>query len=204
MRYHNITKDDMLNGDGLRVVLWVAGCSHCCKDCQNPMTWDPNGGLEFDDAAKAEIFEQLDKPYISGITFSGGDPLHCANRSDVLTLMKEVKEKYPEKTIWMYTGDTWEMIYEYPHMQYVDVLVDGEFQIEKRDITLLWKGSSNQRVIDVQATLAQDKPSVPVLHCEDHDDVPMGRESVGYGSDCCDNENIIQFFAEAQPQKQNA
>ena len=87
---------------------------------------------------------------------------------------------------------------------YVDVLVDGEFQIEKRDITLLWKGSSNQRVIDVQATLAQDKPSVPVLHCEDHDDVPMGRESVGYGSDCCDNENIIQFFAEAQPQKQNA
>ena len=71
MRYHNITKDDMLNGDGLRVVLWVAGCGHHCKGCQNPITWDPNGGIPFDDAAKAEIFEQLDKDYISGITFSG-------------------------------------------------------------------------------------------------------------------------------------
>ena len=74
MRYHNITKDDMLNGDGLRVVLWVAGCGHHCKGCQNPITWDPNGGIPFDDAAKAEIFEQLDKDYISGITFSGGEP----------------------------------------------------------------------------------------------------------------------------------
>ena len=76
MRYHNITKDDMLNGDGLRVVLWVAGCSHHCKGCQNPITWDPDGGIPFDEAAKQEIFEQLDKDYISGITFSGGDPLH--------------------------------------------------------------------------------------------------------------------------------
>lgn len=74
MRYHNITKDDMRNGDGLRVVLWVAGCNHCCKNCQNPITWDPDGGLAFDDAAKEEIFEQLDKSYISGITFSGGVP----------------------------------------------------------------------------------------------------------------------------------
>ena len=73
MRYHNITKDDMLNGDGLRVVLWVAGCSHCCEQCQNPITWDPNGGLLFDEEARKEIFAQLDKPYISGITFSGGD-----------------------------------------------------------------------------------------------------------------------------------
>ena len=95
MRYHNITKDDMLNGDGLRVVLWVAGCSHCCKGCQNPVTWDPNGGLEFDDAAKEEIFDQLSKPYISGITFSGGDPLHAANRVGVRTLMTEIHEKFP-------------------------------------------------------------------------------------------------------------
>ena len=73
MRYHNITKDDMLNGEGLRVVLWVAGCSHGCKNCQNPITWDPNGGLPFDEAAKAEIFAELEKDYISGITFSGGD-----------------------------------------------------------------------------------------------------------------------------------
>lgn len=79
MRYHNITKDDMLNGDGLRVVLWVAGCSHHCKGCQNPITWDPNGGIPFDEAAKQEIFEQLDKDYISGITFSGG-PAPCCQR----------------------------------------------------------------------------------------------------------------------------
>ena len=100
MRYHNITKDDMLNGDGLRVVLWVAGCSHCCKGCQNPLTWDPEGGLLFDDAAKREIFEQLSQSYISGITFSGGDPMHEANRLDVRNLMAEIKEKYPQKTIW--------------------------------------------------------------------------------------------------------
>ena len=108
MRYHNITKDDMLNGDGLRVVLWVAGCGHHCKGCQNPITWDPNGGIPFDDAAKAEIFEQLDKDYISGITFSGGDPLYEANRADVTALAKEIKERYPKKDIWVYTGYEWE------------------------------------------------------------------------------------------------
>ena len=168
MRYHNITKDDMLNGDGLRVVLWVAGCEHCCKGCQNPITWDVNGGVLFDDAAKQEIFEQLDKPYISGITFSGGDPLHSANRMDVRTLMAEIREKYPQKTIWLYTGDVWENVMHYPMMRYVDVLVDGEFMIEKRDIKLMWKGSSNQRVIDVQKSLRQTDPSVPILYCGDY------------------------------------
>ncbi len=168
MRYHNITKDDMLNGDGLRVVLWVSGCSHCCKECQNPITWDPSGGLPFDEAAKQELFEQLDKPYISGITFSGGDPLHAANRLDVRNLMAEIKEKYPNKTIWLYTGASWENIMHYAIMQYVDVLVDGEFQIEKKDNKLLWKGSSNQRVIDVQKTLLQTDLTIPVLHCGDY------------------------------------
>ena len=168
MRYHNITKDDMLNGDGLRVVLWVSGCSHCCKGCQNPITWDVNGGILFDDAAKQEIFEQLDKPYISGITFSGGDPLHSANRMDVRTLMAEIREKYPEKTIWLYTGDVWENVMHYPMMRYVDVLVDGEFMIEKRDVKLMWKGSSNQRVIDVQKSLRQTDPSIPILYCGDY------------------------------------
>lgn len=169
MRYHNITKDDMLNGDGLRVVLWVAGCAHCCKGCQNPVTWDPNGGVPFDDAAKQEIFEQLDKDYISGITFSGGDPLHQANRSDVRAFMEEVKEKYPNKTIWLYTGDVWENILHYPVMQYADVLVDGEYMCEKRDTKLLWKGSSNQRVIDVKKTLRQTNPTIPVLYCGDYE-----------------------------------
>ena len=168
MRYHNITKDDMLNGDGLRVVLWVAGCTHCCKECQNPITWDPNGGLPFDDEAKAEIFEQLDKSYISGITFSGGDPLHAANRLDVRNLMAEIKEKYPDKTIWLYTGDVWENILHYPMMKYIDVVVDGEFMIDLKDNKLLWKGSSNQRVVDVQKSLAQTDPTIHVLHCGDY------------------------------------
>ncbi len=168
MRYHNITKDDMLNGDGLRVVLWVAGCSHCCKECQNPITWDPNGGLLFDEAAKQEIFEQLGKPYISGITLSGGDPLHAANRLDVRNLIEEIKAKFPDKTVWMYTGDSWEHILHYPVMKYVDVLVDGEFIVEQKDVKLLWKGSKNQRVIDVQKTLAQTDPTIPVLHAPDY------------------------------------
>ena len=168
MRYHNITKDDMLNGDGLRVVLWVSGCSHCCKECQNPITWDPDGGVLFDDAAKNEIFEQLDNSYISGITFSGGDPLHSANRLDVRNLIEEIKQKYPEKTIWLYTGYSWEEIWHYPMMKNIDVVVDGEFQIDKKDNKLLWKGSSNQRVIDVQATLKKTDPLVPSLHCGDY------------------------------------
>ncbi|MCR4989887.1 MAG: anaerobic ribonucleoside-triphosphate reductase activating protein [Lachnospiraceae bacterium] len=168
MRYHNITKDDMLNGDGLRVVLWVAGCSHCCKECQNPVTWDPAGGLLFDDDAKKEIFDQLDKDYISGITFSGGDPLHAANRLDVRNFMAEIKKKYPNKTIWLYTGDSWENIMHYSCMQYVDVLVDGEFVVELKDVKLRWKGSSNQRVIDVQKTLESTDPATPILHCEDY------------------------------------
>ena len=168
MRYHNITKDDMLNGDGLRVVLWVAGCSHCCKECHNPLTWDPDGGLPFDEKAKQEIFEQLDKPYISGITFSGGDPLHAANRMEIRNLMAEIKEKYPGKTMWLYTGDSWENIYHYSLMKYVDVLVDGEFQAERKDVKLLWKGSSNQRVIDVQKSLQLSDYDNPVLHCGDY------------------------------------
>ena len=93
MRYHNITKDDMLNGEGLRTVLWVAGCSHHCPQCHNPVTWDINGGLVFDEQAKEELFEELKKDYVSGITFSGGDPLYAGNREDVLKLAKEVHEK---------------------------------------------------------------------------------------------------------------
>lgn len=153
----------MLNGDGLRVVLWLAGCSHGCKGCHNPVTWDPNGGLEFDEEAKEEVFAELEKDYISGITFSGGDPLFFSNRSDVLKLIREIKERFPVKTIWLYTGFEWEAISELEVMQYVDVLVDGRFIIEKKDVKLHWKGSANQRVIDVQATR---KGGQVALHCE--------------------------------------
>ena len=163
MRYHNITKDDMLNGDGLRVVLWVSGCDHCCEGCHNPVTWDPNGGLEFDAAAREELFEVLAKDYISGVTFSGGDPLYFANRSDVTELAKEIRERFPEKTIWLYTGFFYEAVQDLEIMDYVDVVVDGEFVEALKDTQLYWRGSSNQRVIDVPAT---KKSGSVVLHCE--------------------------------------
>lgn len=163
MRFHDITTDDMLNGDGLRTVLWVSGCSHCCKDCHNPITWDPNGGLLFDEKAKEELFEKLGKDYISGITFSGGDPLHTANRQEVTALAQQIRERFPDKTIWLYTGFTYESIQHLPIIQWIDVLVDGEFECDKKDTQLHWRGSSNQRVIDVPLTLSSGKI---VLHEE--------------------------------------
>lgn len=163
MRFHNITTEDMLNGDGLRTVLWVSGCSHCCKDCHNPITWDPNGGVYFDEAAKAELYEKLSKDYISGITFSGGDPLYIGNRQEVTALAKEIRQRFPNKTIWLYTGFVWESIQHLPIMEVVDVLVDGEFQCDRKDTNLHWRGSSNQRVIDVQRTLAENQI---VLHSQ--------------------------------------
>lgn len=163
MRYHNITKDDMLNGDGLRVVLWLSGCDHCCKDCQNPITWDPNGGLEFDGEAKKELIEALDKDYVSGITFSGGDPLYFGNRREVTELAAELRQRFPDKTIWLYSGFTYETVKELPVMEYVDVMVDGEFQAECKDTQLHWRGSANQKVIDVPASRKAGKI---VLHEE--------------------------------------
>lgn len=157
MRYHNITKEDMLNGDGLRVVLWTAGCAHHCRNCQNPITWDPEGGLPFDEAARQEIWEELEKEYISGLTFSGGDPLYPDNREELTALIREVRERYPRKTIWLYTGYLWEEICHLELIPYVDVVVDGRFVEELKDNNLPWKGSSNQRVIDVQMTLQLGK-----------------------------------------------
>ena len=138
-------------------MLWVAGCSHGCRECQNPITWDPNGGLPFTDSERAEIFAELDKDYISGITFSGGDPLHPSNIAEVTALAREIREKYPDKTIWLYTGSLWEEIQQYEIIHYLDVCVDGEFQVDKKEVRLKWKGSSNQRVIDVQASLRENR-----------------------------------------------
>ena len=162
MNYHNITKDDMLNGDGLRVVLWTAGCTHCCDGCQNPETWDVAGGIPFDEEAERELFDDLAPDYISGITFSGGDPLHPFNREEVLRLAKKVKEAYPNKTVWLYTGFLWEEVKDNIDLSNIDVLVDGEFVKELNDNNLQWVGSSNQRIINVQETLKQGKI---VHHC---------------------------------------
>lgn len=153
MRYHNITKDDMLNGDGLRVVLWLSGCEHKCPNCQNPVTWDINEGAEFDNDAKQEIFDELKKSYVAGVTLSGGDPLHKKNRQDVGVLVEELSKKFPDKTIWLYTGYEWQEVKDLPFMKYVDILVDGPFIEAQKDVRIPWRGSSNQKVIDVKKSL---------------------------------------------------
>lgn len=199
MNYLKIEHEDVCNGTGLRVVLWLSGCSHHCYNCQNPQTWNPNSGIPFDEAAKQEIFDELSKDYISGITITGGDPLYESNLSDVLSLIKEIRISFPEKTIWLYTG--YKLFINYPesHRQHkyilstkpnaltniiydndlflkkqeedkkrseiislCDVVVDGEYIDEQRDIALKWRGSSNQQVIDVRQSLAQGKV---VLYC---------------------------------------
>lgn len=157
MNYHNITKEDMLNGDGIRVVLWVSGCSHRCHGCQNPITWDEHGGLPFDNAAEEELFEALNKPHIAGITFSGGDPLFPANRSEVFRLIKKIRELLPEKTIWLYTGYLWEEIKDLDGISDIDVIADGEYVEELNDNNIHWVGSSNQRVLKVKDSLAQNE-----------------------------------------------
>ena len=152
MNYHNIKHNDQLNGDGLRVTLFVSGCSLHCPNCQNPQTWCQYSGIPFDEDAKQEIFEELNKDYISGITFSGGHPLEPYNLEEVTSLCKEIKQKYPRKTIWLYTGWNYEYVKDFEIMKYIDVLVDGSYIESLRDISLKWRGSSNQRVIDMNKT----------------------------------------------------
>lgn len=142
----------MLNGDGLRTVLWVAGCDHRCEGCHNPVTWDIDGGIPFDEEAERELFEKLSPDYISGLTFSGGDPLHPKNRGEVTRLAKKFREMFPDKTIWLYTGYRYEEIEDLEIVPLVDIIVDGEFIQAQFDAKLHWKGSANQRVIDVRET----------------------------------------------------
>lgn len=146
MRYHNITKSDMLNGDGLRVVLWLGHCEHFCENCQNPQTWDKDSGIPFDQEAKNELFEELSKEYIKGITFSGGDPLSTINRYEVMELIKEIKSKYPTKDIWVYTGYLKNEIDMLDGFENIDVLVDGKFIKELSIPSPQWCGSSNQKL----------------------------------------------------------
>lgn len=173
MNYHNITHDDMLNGVGLRVVLWCSGCSHNCHNCQNPQAWDINSGIPFDKKAKEELFSELSKDYISGITFSGGDPLHENNLQTVLDLVNKISISFPQKTIWIYSGYTWKGVMNpvittdfnpdrdkiikmrQEIVKQCDVFVDGRYIDELRDVSLHWRGSSNQRVIDVQKILKE-------------------------------------------------
>lgn len=150
MNIHGIEFDSMLNGDGLRAVVWVAGCSHKCCGCQNPQTWDPESGKAVTEQDVISLLEYLEKDYVSGVTFSGGDPLYPDNRESVEALCKLVKEKIPQKTVWMYTGYLYEQVSNLPLMQYVDVLVDGPFVKKLADVNYPWAGSTNQRVIHLK------------------------------------------------------
>lgn len=161
MNYTYIEKDSESNGEGFRVVLWVSGCTIGCKGCHNKELWSFDNGKVFDLAAKAEIFNYLSKEYIDGLTLSGGHPLESKNISSILQLVKEVKEKFPLKTIWLYTGLTLtidDFKYELGNIElsllldYIDVVVDGPYIESLRDITLPYRGSTNQRLIDVKKT----------------------------------------------------
>ena len=183
MNYSGISECDVLNGTGFRVVLFVSGCSHRCYNCQNPKTWDKNFGHPFTEKTKQYIFNCLDKDYIDGITITGGDPLHENNLDEVLKLVKEIRISFPEKTIWLYSGYNFNLLNskynEYKYTPFVanadewltrweiisnvNVLVDGRYIDEQKDLTLKFRGSKNQRVIDVKQTLKQGKV---VLYCD--------------------------------------
>ena len=183
----------MLNGDGLRVVLWLSGCSHNCYKCQNPQTHNPNSGILFDKKAEEELFRELSKDYISGLTLTGGDPLHENNLDGVLNLVNRFRLLLPEKTIWLYTGFTWETIWDNALdnmfnlgveelsltkeceqslelfkmrreiIKQCDVLIDGRYVDSLRNIQLKYRGSENQRVIDIKKSLEQNKM---ILWCD--------------------------------------
>ena len=164
MRILSITSPDLSNGLGCRLTIWVSGCTHKCPGCHNPHTWNYNIGADLSDTETvieiiSSIKEQLDKPYIDGVTFSGGDPLDQNDESlqQLLTLIKAIKEDYPNKNIWIYSGDVFEELIKSDIkkqiLSYCDVLVDGPFIREKQQIGLPFRGSDNQRIIDITKTI---------------------------------------------------
>lgn len=172
MNYEKIDKCSVSNGLGVRTVLWVSGCDIHCKNCHNQQTWDFNSGIPFTEETMQEILYDLSKPYIKGLTLSGGHPLDTHNIPEVYKIVKRVKSEFPNKDIWLYTGYTWEQIIEKDKFyechevnspspldvaKLCDVVVDGKYVDELRDISLPWAGSKNQRVIDIKNTLAENK-----------------------------------------------
>lgn len=170
MKYADIKTSDIANGQGVRVSVFVSGCNHHCKNCFNREAWDFNYGKDFTEEEVNKVLAELEKPYVSGLSLLGGEPMEYVNQKGLLPLVQKVKEKFPNKSIWCYTGfkydedvvdkmcTKWE---ETPKMlSYIDVMVDGKFEEEKKDISLKFRGSSNQRVIDVQKSLKEGKPTL--------------------------------------------
>ena len=160
MYYSEIKECDIANGPGVRVTIFVSGCTHRCKGCFNELTWDFQYGREFTEEDIDRIIKLLEPSYIAGLTLLGGEPMEYRNQQGLLPLLRKVKEVYPDKTIWCYTGylyekdilenfcGKWEETKEM--LSYLDVIVDGEFVEERKDISLRFRGSSNQRIIDVK------------------------------------------------------
>lgn len=171
MNYLGINKCSIADGPGVRVVLWVSGCNVHCNNCQNPESWDFNAGEQFDDLAKKKLFDALNKPWVQGLTLSGGHPLEYENLPDVYSLIKEFRGKFQDKDIWLYTGYTltindfdtsvdvcWDNGLLTNHiLAMCDVVVDGPYIDSMRDITLPFRGSTNQRLIDVHETIKQQE-----------------------------------------------
>ena len=167
MNYADIKRVDVANGEGVRVSVFVSGCNHHCKGCFNSCAWDFNYGNKFTDAEIEKVLNYLNHDYISGLSLLGGEPLELVNQEGLLPLVKKVKEKFPQKNIWCYTGFDFEndivgkMIQNNKIsrelLQYIDVIVDGKFEEEKKDLKLRFRGSSNQRIINVQESLKLNK-----------------------------------------------
>ena len=157
MRYNKIRKMDISDGPGVRVSLFVQGCHFRCFNCFNPETHDFNGGEEFNDETIETIMKLCEKDYIVGLSILGGEPMEPVNREGITKLAKTHKQKYPDKTIWMWSGYLFEQLKGLEILSYIDVLVDGQFVDELHDFNLDWRGSSNQRVIDVRQSLIRNE-----------------------------------------------
>lgn len=157
MRYNLIRKMDISNGPGVRVSIFMQGCSFHCKNCFNPETWDFEGGQEFTEDTINKVLELSDKKEVKGLSILGGEPMHPTNIEGTTKLAKTFKEKYPEKNIWAWSGFKYEDIKDNDVFNYIDVLVDGQYKDELHDPTLKWRGSSNQRVIDIKESKKQNK-----------------------------------------------
>ena len=153
MRYNKIRKMDIADGPGVRVSIFLQGCTFNCKNCFNPETHDFNGGKEFTDETIQEVLDLCDKEFITGLSILGGEPMHPKNIKGTIKLAKAFKERYPDKTIWSWSGFLIDNIVDKEVLNYLDVLVDGQYVDELHNPTLKWCGSENQRVIDVKKTL---------------------------------------------------
>lgn len=157
MRYHKIRKMDISNGPGVRVSIFMQGCTFNCKNCFNTETHDFNGGKEYTDATIARVLELCANENIVGLSILGGEPMHPLNIEGTTKLAKAFKESFPNKSLWAWSGFLYENLKDYEIIKYLDVLVDGQYVDELHDFRLKWCGSSNQRVIDIKETLKQNE-----------------------------------------------